>query len=131
MRISDWSSEVCSSVLLLALAGGFGDCRAEDVAQAGTGLGGAILGHRFLLLGDLALLDRQGDLAGLRIDRGDAGVDLLADSEAARLLLAAVTRQLRLADEADGAVADLHLDAVVGHLMQDRKRVVEGKGVAG
>src|SRR3546814_1029298 len=39
------------------------------------------------------------------------------DSEAARLLLAAVTRQLRLADEADGAVADLHLDAVVGHLM--------------
>src|SRR3546814_12013203 len=111
MRISDWSSDVCSSdlgagrkengppgcrraavpevlsgvrllvlvvVTLLALAGGFGDCRAEDVAQAGTGLGGAILGHRFLLLGDLARLDRQGDLAGLRIDRGDAGVDFLA-----------------------------------------------------
>src|SRR3546814_2986322 len=104
MRISDWSSDVCSSdlgagrkengppgcrraavpevlsgvrllvlvvVTLLALAGGFGDCRAEDVAQAGTGLGGAILGHRFLLLGDLALLDRQGDLAGLRIDRSE------------------------------------------------------------
>src|SRR3546814_16916972 len=115
MRISDWSSEVCSSVLLLALAGGFGDCRAEDVAQAGTGLGGAILGHRFLLLGDLALLDRQGDLAGLRIDRGDAGVDLLADSEAARMLRAAVTRPLRLPAAAPHAVPRLPPEPGVGY----------------
>src|SRR3546814_491869 len=104
-------------LVLVALAGGLGDGGTQDVAQAGAGLGGAVLGDRFLLLGDLALLDGEGDLAGLGVDGGDACIDLLTHRKAARLLLAAVARQLGFADEADRAVADLHLDAVLGHLV--------------
>src|SRR3546814_13772238 len=40
---------VLVGVTILAIAGGFGDCRAEDVAKAGSGLGGSIPGPRPLL----------------------------------------------------------------------------------
>ena len=51
----------------------------------------------------------------MAIDRGDLGVDLLADGETVGALLAAVARQVGLADEAGDAVAERHLDAVVLH----------------
>src|SRR6185437_1672522 len=88
--------------------------RAEDVAEAGARIGGAVFGHRLLLLLDLARLDRQAELARRLVDRGDLGVDLLADGEAVGTLLAAVARQVRLADEARHALADRHLDAAIG-----------------
>src|SRR5258708_2904893 len=87
---------------------------AEDVAEAGTRIGGAVIGHRLLLLLDLARLDRERQLARRLVDRRHLGVDLLADGEAVGALLAAVARQVRLADEARHAVADRDLDAAIG-----------------
>ena len=63
-------------------------------------IGRAEFGHRLLLFVDLARLDRQRRLARGAVDRGDLGVDLLADGEAVGPLLGAVARQLGLADEA-------------------------------
>ena len=64
-----------------------------------------------------ALIDSV-TLAGGAVDRGHLGVDPLADREAVRALLAAVARQLGLADEAGHAVAERDLDAAIG----DRRR---------
>src|SRR5215813_2509540 len=89
---------------------------AEDVAQAGARVGRAVLGHRLLVLVELARLDRERQLAGLGIDRRDLGVDLLADGEAVGPLIAALAREIGLADEAGNAVAERHLDPVVLHL---------------
>src|SRR5216684_1305633 len=86
---------------------------AEDVTEAGARIGGAVIGHRLLLLLDLARLDREAELARRRVDRRHLGVDLLADGEAVGALLAAVARQIRLADEARHAVADRDLDAAI------------------
>src|SRR5689334_21848266 len=86
---------------------------AQDVAQAGPRIRGAVLGHRLLLLLELARLDRQSDLARRAVERGDLGVDLLAHGEAVGALLGAVARQLGLADEAGHAVAERDLDAAV------------------
>src|SRR5260370_3005683 len=88
-------------------------CRAEDVAEAGARIGGAVIGHRLLLLLDLARLDRERQLARRLVDRRDLGVDLLADGEAVGALLAAVARQVGLADAARHAVPDGDLDAAI------------------
>src|SRR6185437_10452667 len=88
--------------------------RAEDVAEAGARIGGAVFGHRLLLLLDLARLDRQGKLARRLVDRGDLGIDLLADGEAVGPLLGAVAREVALADEAGHAFGDHHLDPAIG-----------------
>src|SRR5258705_1642892 len=86
--------------LFLGFALAAADRGAEDVAEAGAGFGGTELGHRPLLLIDLARLDRQRDAPGGAVDRRDLGVDPLADREAVRALLAAVARQLGFTDEA-------------------------------
>src|SRR6266851_2423176 len=44
---------------------------AEDVTEAGARIGGAVIGHRLLLLLDLARLDRERQLARRLVDRGD------------------------------------------------------------
>ena len=72
---------------------------AENVAERRARIGGAVLGDRLLLLGDFERLDRDLHLVGAAVELGDAGVDLLADREALRPLLAAVARQLRALDE--------------------------------
>ena len=62
---------------------------------------------------------------------GDLGVDLLADGEAVRALLAAVARQIGLADEAGEAVAERHLDAAVadrGDRAGDDVALLDGAG---
>src|SRR5579864_4091980 len=89
------------------------DRRAENIAQAGAGVRRAEFGHRLFLLVDLARLDRQRDLAGRLVELGDLGVDPLANRETVGALLAAVTRQLGLADEAGHAVGQLDIDAGV------------------
>src|SRR4029079_7814731 len=67
---------------------------AEDVAKRSAGIGGAVLRHGLLLLGDLERLDRDRDLAGLGIDLGHDGIELLANTEAVWALLGAVARQI-------------------------------------
>jgi hypothetical protein len=52
-----------------------------------------------LLFGDFQRLDRDRNLAGLSVELGDAGIDLLANGEALGALLGAVTRQIGTADE--------------------------------
>src|SRR6185437_16441952 len=78
-------------------------------------VGRAVVGNRLLLLLDLARLDRQGDLARRAVDGGDLGIDLLADREALGTLVGTVAGELRLADEAVRAVAEIDLDAIVLH----------------
>src|SRR3954454_11853688 len=100
------------AILGLVLAAA--DRRAEDVAEAGAGIGRAEFLHRALLLVDLACLDRQRDPAGGAVDRGDLGVDPLADRKAIGALFAAVARQLGFADEAGHVVGQHDLDTALG-----------------
>src|SRR5882757_9746080 len=72
---------------------------AEDVAERRTGVGGAVLRDRLLLLGHLERLDRDLHLVGAAVELNDTAVDLLPDSEPFGPLLAAVARQLRALDE--------------------------------
>src|SRR5579883_1807373 len=97
-----------------ALPAGTVDRRPEDFAEACARIRRAKLGHRALFFVDFLGLDRQRDLAGGAIDRGDLGVDLLADRKPVRALLAAVARQLGFADKAQHSVADRDLDAALG-----------------
>src|SRR5579862_523933 len=101
-------------VLGLGLALPPADRGAEDIAEAGAGFGGAEFLHRALLLVNLARLDRQRDPAGGAVDRGHLGIDPLADRKAVGALLAAVARQLGLADEARHVVGERDLDAALG-----------------
>ena len=64
--------------------------RTQDVAERSAGVGRAVLGHRFLLLGDFQRLDRHRQLARLLVVGDDACIDLLADREALGALLVAV-----------------------------------------
>src|SRR5437763_203612 len=104
---------------LLGLIFGFGfglalaaaDRGAENVAEAGAGLGRAEFRHRPLLLIDLARLDRQRYAPRRAVDRRDLGIDPLADREAVGALLAAVARQFGFADKARHAVGQRDLDA--------------------
>src|SRR5487761_376847 len=88
--------------------------RAEDVAEAGAGIGRAVFRHRLLVLLDLARLDRQRSFAPAAIETGEFGVDLFADGEAVGPLLGAVARQLGLADKALHVASKRDLDAAVG-----------------
>src|SRR5262245_2119299 len=54
-----------------------GDGGTQDLAKAGAGIGGAVVGHRLLLLLHLPRLDGEGDAACLGVDRHLLGVDLL------------------------------------------------------
>src|SRR6185369_7405825 len=78
---------------------------AKDVTQAGARVRGAVIGHRLLVFFDFAGLDRQGDFAGLSVDHEDLRIDLLTDRKAVRTLLATLTRQIGLLDEAGGAIS--------------------------
>src|SRR4029077_5020936 len=88
---------------------------AQDVAEAGAGIRRAVLRDGFLLLGDLAGLDGETDLARGLVHAGYHGVDLVALAEALRTLVAAVARQVGAADERLDAVGQRHLDAAVVH----------------
>ena len=70
---------------------------AENVAERRARIGRAVLGDRFLLFGDFQRLDRDRHLAGLAVELGDAGIELLADLEALGALIAAVARRDRRA----------------------------------
>src|SRR5258708_20230765 len=63
---------VLARLAVLALQRG-----AEDVAEAGARIGGAVIGHRLLLLLDLARLDRERQLACRLVDRRHLAVNLL------------------------------------------------------
>src|SRR5437763_8713131 len=97
--------------LLVGLALTATDRGAEDVAEAGAGFGGAEFLHCPLLLIHFARLDRQRNAPGGAVDRGDLGIDPLADREAVGALLAAVARQFGFADKSGHAVGQRHLDA--------------------
>src|SRR3954453_12821107 len=85
---------------------------AENVAERGAGIGGAVLGNRLLLLGHFERLDRELHLGGAAVEQDDPGIDLLADLEAVGALVVAVAGELRTLDEG-GQIAsdDLHVDA--------------------
>ena len=87
--------------------------RAQDVAQRGAGIGGAILRHRLLLLGDLHRLDREiGLLRAVEADH--LGIELLPHLEALGALLVAVAAKVGALDEAGRAVvADLDVEPAV------------------
>src|SRR5690606_10670006 len=95
------------------------DRRAQDVAEGGAAVGGAVFAHRLALLLDLLALDGQGEATGGAVHGGDAGVDLLTDRELLRLLVATVAGELGAADEAGQDFLDLHLDAVRFDLRHD------------
>src|SRR5512136_422951 len=97
-------------ILILRLAQG----GAKDVAKRGTTVGRAILGDRLFLLGHFERLDRHADLAGLGVDLGDKGIELLADAETFRPLLGAVAGKVGAADEGGEVVVEqLNLEPVV------------------
>src|SRR5690606_28115685 len=60
-------------------------------------------------------LDRKRDPAGAAVDRGDLGIDLLADGETVRTLLAAIAGQLGTTDDAGGVARQGQLKAAVMH----------------
>src|SRR5690606_2265603 len=85
-----------------------------NVAKRSAGVGRAVLGHRLLLFGNLERLDGQRDLAGLAIDLGDAGIDLVALGETLGTLIGAIAAQVGAADERRHLrVGNLDLDAAV------------------
>jgi hypothetical protein len=103
-------------LLLTACDRGTLQGRAEDVAERRARVGRAVLRDGFLLFGDFERLDRDADLAGLLVEQGDAGVDLLADREALGALLVTVARQIGALDEGGHVgVDDLHFDAAILH----------------
>jgi len=69
--------------LFLGFALAAADRGAQDVAEAGAGFGGAEFLHCPLLLIHFARLDRQRNAPGGAVDRGDLGIDPLADDMAA------------------------------------------------
>src|SRR3546814_8110039 len=88
MRISDWSSDVCSSDLQYRLLG----LVLELLAQQRTELGGAarsvggrrclaVLGQGLGRLGFVLGLDRQLQRTALAIHAGELGLDRVADLE--------------------------------------------------
>src|SRR5690606_20377573 len=89
--------------------------RAENIAEAGTAVGGAVLRHRLLFLVGLVRLDREADATAVAVDRGDLRVHPFADREPLRTLLAAVARQLGATDEARDVAGQRQLDAVLVH----------------
>ncbi len=105
---------------------------AENVAERGARIGGAVLGDRLLLLGHLERLDRDLHLVGAAIELDDAGIDLLADRKALGPLLAPVARQLGSLDEGGEVGADdVHVDAAflhVGHLAGHHRALLDVAG---
>src|SRR5262245_52318290 len=79
---------------------------AQNVAERSAGIGGAILGNRFLLLGDLQRLDGDLDFPGLLVESDDARVDLLTDGETLGALLVAVTGKVVPLDEGLDVMVD-------------------------
>src|SRR6185369_16858349 len=112
-RPSIWSETATLFGFFLALLLRLAERRAQDVPQAGARVGRAEIGHRLLLLVELARLDRQHDPARGLVDVGDLGVELVADRVAVGTLLGAVAAELGLADEARNAFLHGDVDAVV------------------
>src|SRR2546425_12724791 len=75
------------------------ECRAENIAERGAGIGGTVLCDRLLFLRHFERLDRDLHLVGAAIELDDAGVDLLTYRKTLRPLLAAIARELRTLDE--------------------------------
>src|SRR5262245_36396490 len=88
----------------------------ENVAERGTAVGGAILCHGLLLLGDFQCLDRHRDAAAVLVDVDDRRIDLVADVEPLGSLLGAISGQVRALDEGRHVgIGDLDLEAAVLH----------------
>src|SRR5262249_15946030 len=107
-----------AALVLLLLFGAFllFDGGLEDIAQGGAGVGGTVLGHGLLLLGDLQRLDRHGDAPAMLVEADDGGIHLVANIEALGPLFGTVARQVRTLDEGrDVRVGELYVDAVVVH----------------
>src|SRR5215469_3116236 len=81
------------------LLGGPLERGAENIAERGAGIGGAVLGDRLLLLGHFERLDRDRHLVGAAVELGDASVDLLADRKAFGALLGTVASEFGTLDE--------------------------------
>src|SRR5579864_5242598 len=113
-------AEVGASLLVFALVAFLAlaaQRSAENVAQGGAGVGGAVLRDRFLLLGDFQCLDRDGRLVGAAVVLDHARVDFLAHGKAVGALFGTVARELRALDEGDEVGADeIHVDAALLHL---------------
>jgi len=62
----------------------------QDVAEGSAAVGGAVLSDSFLLFSDFQGLDRHGDPAGLLVELGNAGIELVADGVPIRPLFFAV-----------------------------------------
>src|SRR5437588_8276444 len=75
-----------ASFLLGRLFGALLERGAQDVAERSTGIGGAVLGDRLLLLCHFERLDRHRDLVAAAIELRHAGIHLLADRETLRPL---------------------------------------------
>src|SRR5690606_41490026 len=88
----------------------------QIVAELGTRIGGAVLSNGFLFFRNFQRLDRKLDLAGGAMELRHAAIDLVADGETLRALVATVAGQFRTADEGGHIVfANRHLKAVLGH----------------
>src|SRR5690606_37044376 len=110
---SRWTENLLRLLLVAALL----ERRAENVAKRRTRIGGAILRDGFLLLGHFQRLDRHLHLAGLAVELGDAGVDLLADLEPLRALIAAIAGKVGTANEGfEVGAGDLHVETALLHV---------------
>src|ERR1700722_4126587 len=107
----------------------------EDVAQGRARIGRAVLGDGLLLLGHFERLDGDRDLVAAAVELGDPGIDLLADREPLRPLLAAIARELRALDEGGEIGADdLHIDAGLldlGDLAGNHRALLDVAGAFG
>src|SRR4051794_7660825 len=89
----------------------------QNVTERSTGVGRSVLGDGFLLLGDLERLDRHGNLAGLLVEGGDTGIDLLARGKPLRPLLRTLAGEVSTTDEGgEIGIGNLHVDAGFLHL---------------
>src|SRR3546814_13844943 len=109
MRISDWSSDVCSSDLLVAFLLVVGDRLAEAVeglhrVELVVGLGGAVV-----VLLDLAVLDHRLGGAYAEVEAalavGAAVSDVIADADREKILASGL---VRLAGHVRGSVVTGH-----------------------
>src|SRR3546814_19244445 len=119
MRISDWSSDVCSSDLrlvralaLLEIGGLAVEIGGFDFRTGEAGLAQIVLGQKVRVLKPQALLQPAAVGIGLDLDRGDADV---AEHFPQRQAVAERGREC---------------PALPAHVGEDRKSVVEGMGVA-
>src|SRR5580704_9250934 len=102
---------------------------AEDVAQGGPRIRGAVLGDRLFLLGDFQRLDGDCGLVAAAVELHDARIDLLAHGEAVGALLGTIAGKLGALDEGgEFGADDLDVDAALldlGDLAGDHRALLQ------